>query len=111
MAVEEWDSDIEHTYASAGTYQVKLRVTDDEGGTHILTKSVVVTDSMVNFSRFFNKQKNLLITPNKYAHKAESNRRRAMELLRKKRGCERIDGIQFCYVSPHSRRHTKRAKK
>ena len=107
---EEEDSNIEHTYASAGTYQVKLRVTDNEGGTHILTKSVVVTDSIVNFSKLFNKQENLLVTPNKYAHEAENNRRRAMELLRKKRGCERVDGIQFCYVGPHNQRHTKRPK-
>ena len=33
----------EHTYAAAGTYPVKLTVTDNEGGTGTVTKQVVVT--------------------------------------------------------------------
>ena len=37
-----------HTYASAGTYQVKLTVTDDKGATGTVTKSVTVTAPVNN---------------------------------------------------------------
>ena len=37
-----------HTYASAGSYPVKLTVTDDQGATNSLTKTVTVTAPPVN---------------------------------------------------------------
>lgn len=40
---------VDHTYASAGTYEAVLTVTDNQGGTDTTTKSVNVDDSRVDF--------------------------------------------------------------
>ncbi len=37
------DANPSHTYAEAGTFSVTLTVTDDDGGTHAVTKNVTVT--------------------------------------------------------------------
>ena len=90
---------MEHTYASAGSYQVTLKVTDNQGGTHTSTQTVVVTAPSANLLRVSNKQNSVRLIPRRYAQKAQSARRKSLQAQRKKRGCEREGGVQTCYVN------------
>jgi PKD repeat protein len=54
-------STVDHTYATAGTYDVELTVTDDDGATKSVTKSVVVSPPNAAPHAVFTSTKNELV--------------------------------------------------